>query len=80
MIEVLLIIFLLFCCISSLFLIIADADFFGVASLVLSFIFLSIVLWNNGYKAGQVDILTGHKPLYELKTDSDSTKSWERVK
>lgn len=36
--------------------------------------------WHDGYKNGQIDILTGHKPLYELKTNPDSTKEWEQIK
>jgi tryptophan-rich sensory protein len=46
---------------------------------IICFLFSFLVLYEDSYKQGQIDALTG-TIKYELVTQSDSTKTWERVK
>ncbi len=41
-------------------------------------LFASYGLYDERYKQGQVDVLTG-KVKYELITHDDSTKTWEKI-
>ena len=62
---------------------ISDPEFpiimFIIASLVsfgIGLTLWSIDIFDNAYREGQIDALTG-KVKYELKTNPDSTKTWE---